>query len=72
MIIYEQIMLHHILTLLGYQIADNLKVLPPAFSVTRNKKRTAAAVPTLRSNKKVSGLVDKVTSHFIKYFNLNN
>ncbi|KAL8237603.1 hypothetical protein R6Q59_018684 [Mikania micrantha] len=27
--------------------------------VTRNKKRTVAAVPTLRSNKKVSGLVDK-------------
>ncbi|XP_071699014.1 uncharacterized protein [Rutidosis leptorrhynchoides] len=27
--------------------------------VTRNKKRTAASVSTLRSNKKVSGLVDK-------------
>ncbi|KAK1440190.1 hypothetical protein QVD17_06015 [Tagetes erecta] len=31
----------------------------PQAKVTRNKKRTAAAVPTLRSNKKVSGLVDK-------------
>ncbi|KAK9057174.1 hypothetical protein SSX86_024541 [Deinandra increscens subsp. villosa] len=31
----------------------------PVFSVTRSKKRTVAAVPSLRSNKKVSGLVDK-------------
>ncbi|KAI3523023.1 hypothetical protein L1887_01078 [Cichorium endivia] len=29
------------------------------FSVTKNKKRIAATVPGLRSNKKVSGLVDK-------------